>query len=102
MAAFTPVKITVYGRPVILTAETIAATCEHFAQICDRCAEKAAAGAFHVNDLPRYLARKRDLATEYRAGPPKRLSATFVQRAYWLQSGESVGLLAPAETKAPA
>lgn len=89
-----PLTIHVYGKPVLITDATIAATRRHFADLCIACAEGAEQGNFFCNDPARYAANERAKAQRYLAGDHGRMSATFVQRAYWLQSGQCVGLLA--------
>lgn len=92
------VTIHIHGKPVILTAETIAATYQWFADHHRLCASEASAGAFFVNDLPSYVADCERQALEYEAkkldGAGGRMSLTFIQRAYFIQSGESVPMLA--------
>lgn len=91
-----PVQIFIYEKPVTLTAETIAATFQWFADNARLCASEAQAGAFFVNNLSDYVKRKEAEALEYEAKKneePNRLSLAFLQRAYYIQSGESVPML---------
>ena len=86
----------VHGKPVTLTTETINAAWQWFADNQRECARAAQAGEFRVNDLARYVADCEQQAARYDAhdtgGRP--LSLTFIQRAYFIQSGESVPMLA--------
>lgn len=91
-----PLTIHIHGKPVTLTPETLDLTWQWFADLDRECARAAQAGEFRVNDLPRYVADCEERAARYDAhdngGRP--LSLTFIQRAYFIQSGKSVPLLA--------
>lgn len=75
-----------------LTGETITKTREHFANIHRDCIRAAEAGEFHVNDVIGYRAWQEDCIRAV-MDEGARLSLTFLQRAYWLQTGKCVALL---------
>lgn len=79
---------------VELTAETIERTRAHFVDIYQRCIEEARDGTTRVNDLESYVAWQLDCISEMESGKGDH-SFTFLQRAHWLQTGESVPLFAP-------
>ena len=84
-------QITVNG--VRLTPETILKTREHFAEIDRRCIEGALSGAFHVNDVASYVRWQEEMRDNMLAGKSDH-TLTFLQRALWIQTGQSVPLLA--------
>lgn len=90
-----PVTLHIHGKPVILTVETLAKTFTWFADNQRACAAAAKAGEFFVNDLARYTADCEAHAAAYdrHETSGNRLSLTFLQRAYFIQSGESVPML---------
>jgi len=79
---------TVY-RP---SPEIIQKTREHFAQIHRDCIDGARRGEWHVNDLDRYVEWQEECIRSSLAGESDH-TLTFLQRAYWLETGESVPLL---------
>ena len=93
MAKTESLTIYVYNKPVELTAETIDKTWKWFSDHCRLCAADAIAGKFFVNDLKRYVEREHAEAARYDRHEGV-MSVTFIQRAYYIQSGESVPLLA--------
>lgn len=79
---------------VKITSETITRTREHFADLGRQCIADAKAGTFYVNNLDRYVAwQEKCIATALAGGSDH--TFTFMQRAHWLQTGESIPLLAP-------
>ncbi len=86
------VIIHIHGKPVVLTAETIDATWKWFADHERECARAALAKEFHVNDLTKYVERC-NLNAEVYDNNEGRMSVAFLQRAYFIQTGESVPLL---------
>jgi hypothetical protein len=90
-------KIFVHDKAVTLTPETIEATFQWYADNARLCASEAMEGAFFVNDLDSYVSQKESEALNYERqkenGPDGRLSLAFIQRAYYIQSGESVPML---------
>lgn len=93
-----PVTLHVYGEPIELSIETIKATLQWYAdheRLCARCATN---GDFYVNDIARYVAGREWQAYEYERQieegfGDERMSLAFIQRAYYIQSGESVPML---------
>lgn len=85
-------EIHVYGKPVVLTDETLAATWQWHADLERKCAAAASAGEYRVNDLDAYVkdCEARAVAYEAREG---RMSLGFIQQALFIQTGESVPLL---------
>lgn len=88
-----PLQIYVHEKPVILTDETLDKTWAWFADNCRACARDALAGKFYTNNPAAYASDEEARAGQYdrREG---RMSLTFIQRAYFIQTGESVPLLA--------
>ena len=84
--------ITVYGKPVTITAETIRITREWFAQNALDCIEGAIHGKYRVNDLNSYIEWQHRRMAQSLAGEWD-CNLTFVQRALFIQTGESVPLL---------
>lgn len=87
---------------VKITQETILATRQHFADLCNTCIINAVEYGtipkdqlppekFFVNDLLRYMVQENQKAEDFLAGKNDN-SFTFWQRAYWLQTGECIGL----------
>ena len=83
----------VYDKPVKITAETIQKTREHFADTARACIDAATKGEFHVNDLSSYIVGQQKRIADDLAGTNDH-TLTFIQRAVWIQTGESVPLLA--------
>lgn len=84
-----------------LTPETIIATRQHFIDICNNCIrlcrqrdveECSGQGEFFVNDKKKYIAQEQDVIVYYHQGKGDH-TFTFLQRAYWIQTGEMVALL---------
>lgn len=75
-----------------ITEATIAATREHFAQIHRDCITGAEAGKYHVNDMDAYREWQTRMIVDGLAGEHDH-TLTFIQRALWLQTGESVPLM---------
>lgn len=86
------VEITVHGKPVILTAETIDATWAHHAQQCRECARAALAGEFYTNDPAAYAKQQEDEARRYDAREG-RMSLSFIQQAVFIQTGDCPAIL---------
>lgn len=84
--------IHIHNQPVTLTDETLDKTWQHFADLERRCAVAATLGEFRVNDLRGYVRDCLENAARYDRHEG-RMSLTFVQQAYFIQSGESVPLL---------
>jgi hypothetical protein len=77
---------------VELTPETIALTRQHFADIHRACIREAEAGEVRVNDLASYV-QWQEACIRSALDETSRLSVTFLQRAYWLQTGDCPALL---------
>ena len=86
-----------------LKPETILLTRQHFADIYQRCIDGAVefysipkdelpAGKFFVNDAESYKESNRQRIEVMLAGDGDH-TFTFMQRAHWIQTGESVALL---------
>jgi hypothetical protein len=78
---------------VELTAETIQRTRQWFADNAQACIDGAESGRTQVNDLGRYVAWRRQCIADSLAGKGDHTFA-FLQRAHFIQTGESVPLLA--------
>lgn len=77
---------------VTLTPETILATRQWFADNAQACIDKVVSGDMKVNDLIGYIERQEQLIDECLSGVWDH-AFTFLQRAYFIQTGESVALL---------
>lgn len=79
----------------ILTEATIIATRQHFADIYQAVIDKTLSGehapASHV-DIQGYIAQYKEKQRAMLAGESED-NFTFLQRAYWLQTGDCVALL---------
>lgn len=87
-------EIMIHGKPVILTKETLVSTCNWFA---DSSLKQIAEALdpdtkWPVSDLDSFIAQMTAQTDQYRSANfvP---SLTFWQRAYFLQSGESLAIL---------
>lgn len=76
---------------VELTLETIQRTRKHFADIYRACIREAEDGTTRVNNLESYRTWREDAIAEVMT--TERFTVTFLQRAHWLQTGESIALL---------
>jgi hypothetical protein len=92
--------ITVYGAPVELTADTIAATRAWYADNAlamlaeaREYVESNGARGQRVNDLASYATWCEGMAADSLRGDSDHTLA-FVQRAYYIQTGKSVPILA--------
>ena len=77
---------------VNLTEETIQKTRKWFSDNAIACIEEAERGKVFVNDLEEYSKWRNKEAKEYMEGKHDHVVA-FLQRAYYIQTGESVALL---------
>lgn len=75
-----------------ITQETIIQTRKHFADLSQKCIDKAISGEFRVNNLQSYI-ELQHASIEYALLGKNDYTFTFMQRAYWLQTGECVALL---------
>lgn len=76
----------------IITQETILATRKHFAEIAQRCIDDAISGKVKVNNLQSYIEWQQASIEAAMTGKNDH-TFTFMQRAYWLQTGEMPALL---------
>ncbi|MBF8216212.1 hypothetical protein MKS87_11465 [Bacillus subtilis] len=77
---------------VQLTDESIQKTRKWFADNAMACIEEVKSGKVYVNDRESYFAWRNKEAKEYMEGKHDH-TVTFLQRAYFIQTGESVALL---------
>ncbi|WP_124115428.1 hypothetical protein [Paenibacillus xylanexedens] len=75
-----------------LTEESIQKTRQLFADISLACIEEVECGKVRVNDPESYFAWRKEEAKEVMEGKADH-TLTFLQRAYYVQTGESVALL---------
>jgi hypothetical protein len=75
-----------------LTKETIQETLKWFYDNALGCIEEVKSGKVKVNDPESYFKWRTEQANEYKEGNID-ISVTFLQRAYYIQTGESVALL---------
>lgn len=85
-------NITVHGKPVTLTQETILKTRQYYADNAEACIAEAVSGEVRVNDLPSYIIRCEQRGADSLAGKNDH-TFTFIQMAWYIQSGECVSLL---------
>lgn len=76
---------------VEITQETINLTRLHFAGIYEMCIQGTKDGSIFVNDVEGYILSEEAKISEVLQGNYDH-SFTFMQRAYYLQTGESVAL----------
>ncbi|UXM89251.1 hypothetical protein QNK06_11275 [Bacillus subtilis] len=77
---------------VQITEESIQKTRKWFADNAIACIEEVKSGKVYVNDHEYYFAWRKKEAKEYMEGRHDHTIA-FFQRAYFIQTGESVALL---------
>lgn len=75
-----------------ITQETIQRTRQHFADIAQGCINEAISGEVKVSNLQSYIEWQQG-SIEYTLSGKNDFTFTFMQRAYWLQTGECVALL---------
>lgn len=85
-------RVTVHGKPVDLSPETILATRQWFADNDRECIREAVEGVTPVRDLTAYIAWREESAALTMAGSSDHTFA-FLQRAVEIQTGECVPLL---------
>lgn len=74
----------------VLTEETIEKTRRHFVDIFQACINEAETGKTKVNDLQSYRQKMQERIDAMMNERPS--SFTFFQRAYWIQTGESIAM----------
>ena len=75
-----------------ITESTIINTRNYFAQISENCIQGALTNEFHVNDVDKYVEWKSKSKQDYLDGKSDH-TLTFLQYAYFLQTGQMVALL---------
>ena len=80
-----------YFNNTKLSEATIKKTDIHFADICQKCIEYVLNGGF-VNDKKKYIKDNLKHKKDYLNGL-NRNSSTYLQRAYFIQTGENIALL---------
>lgn len=81
-----------YFNGVELTEESIRKTRKWFHDNAIACIEEVKCGKYRVNDPELYFKEEEKAAKEYIEGTHQ-ITLTFLQRAYFIQTGESVALL---------
>jgi hypothetical protein len=76
-----------------LTKETIKKTDKHFADICQGCIDEVLSGDVWVNDKKKYISDNKSQKQMYLSGEFNRNNFTYLQCAYWIQTGENIALL---------
>jgi len=84
--------ILVRGKDVLLTSETINKTRLSFYENAIACIEEALSGEVSVNNIIDYIKWKKKQSFEALQSKAP-YSFTFIQRAYYIQSGECIPLL---------
>ncbi len=87
-----PQNMRVHNKQVLITTETLTLTCKWYADNAQGCIDEAVSGEVFVNDLEKYTADKLADKTKYLSGKFDPWLG-FWQKAHYLQSGQSVGLL---------
>ena len=82
----------VYGERILITEGTIQKTIQSCIDNKLDCIREAAAGSVFVNDLAKYTIQCLDEIDRYKTNDFER-GLWFWQKAYYIQSGESVGIL---------
>ncbi|MFQ3543589.1 hypothetical protein Q7A53_05840 [Halobacillus rhizosphaerae] len=77
---------------VELTDETIQKTRKWFHNNCMACIEEVKSGKVYVNNIKKYIEMEKESARDYMEGKNDYIFA-FVQRAYYIQTGECIALL---------
>lgn len=80
---------------VTLTEETVKRTRQHFIDIYQGCIDEVLSGDVVLPEHTKqedYFAYQRERMEYMKAGKGEH-NFTFLQRAYWLQTGESIALL---------
>jgi hypothetical protein len=77
---------------LILSVQTLQATDLHFAEIQQACIDEVNVGGLRVNNKTQYL-HNCERAKIESLGGRARNSVTYLQRAYWIQTGDCMGLL---------
>lgn len=72
--------------------ETITKTRQFFIDNCEKCKQNAINGIDRVNDLEKYILWKDAMISEYENGINDH-TFTFLQRAYYIQTGETIAFL---------
>lgn len=90
--------INVQGTRVGILKETIFYTWLTFAENAQGCIDEVLNGQVKVNDQDGYIKEKKDLVIQYTQNAedvliPSGCALWFWQKAYFIQSGESIGLL---------
>lgn len=75
-----------------LTEETLIKTDKHFAEIYQGCIDGVVSGEFTVNDKEKYIIDNNRRKEQHLKGE-NRYNFTYLQRAYWIQTGEMIALL---------
>ena len=76
-----------------LTKETIKKTDIHFADISQGCIDEVVSGDVRVNDIEKYINDNKAKRDNYLKGNINRNNFTYLQRAYWIQTGKTIALL---------
>ena len=76
-----------------ITNETVIATRAYYIDNCEKCIVGAINGDFRVNDLDKYIKWQRQCIVRTTNGENDH-TLTFLQHALWLQTGETVAILA--------
>ncbi len=90
--------INVNGKRVAILKETIFYTWLTFAENAQGCIDEVLSGKVKVNDQESYIKEKQALVMQYAQNAedvliPSGLELWFWQKAYFIQSGQSVGIL---------
>lgn len=82
-----------YFNNTELTKETIKKTDQHFADICQGCINEVLIGEVRVNNKDKYIKNNESQKNDYLNGNVNRSNFTYLQRAYFLQTGNCIALL---------
>jgi glucose dehydrogenase len=76
----------------ILTKKTLKKTDNHFADIYQGCIDEVISGEVKVNDLKEYIKKNKINKIQILKGIGRN-NFTYLQRAYWIQTGDMPALL---------
>ena len=75
-----------------LTELTLKKTDKHFADIYQGCIDEVLSGKVKVNDKEKYFKSCKEMKEKHIKGL-SRDNLTYLQRAYWIQTGNCIALL---------
>ena len=77
---------------VIITNDTILKTRKYYIDLANKCINAALNGSMFVNDIQEYIAQQKSYILGFQSDKYD-YSISFLQRAYYIQTGECIALL---------